>query len=118
LESDLKAFQRDLATGLVDGLEVCHVLYTTLIPAVVRARACRKGLFAGRTAFGRSVSRTERVSGFKVARSVSARSVMSAFGLAPANCDQRPTGDFLLGEDGHGGFLADEGFSSVAWEKH
>jgi hypothetical protein len=112
LGPDLKAFQRDLATGLVDGLEVCHVLYTTLIPAVVRARACRKGLFAGRAAFGRSVSRTEWVYGFKVALSV------SAFGLAPANCDERPTGDSLVGEDGHGGLLADKGFSSVAWETY
>jgi hypothetical protein len=65
-----------------------------------------------------SVSKTEWVYGFKVALSVSAGSVVSAFGLAPANCDERPTGDFLLGEDGHGGFLADKGFSSVAWEKH
>ena len=37
------------------------MLDTTVIPAVVRVRACRKGLFAGQAAFGRSVSKTEWV---------------------------------------------------------
>lgn len=40
-----------------------------------------------------------------------------AFGLAPANCDERPIGDFLISSDGHDGYLADKGFSSVDWEK-
>ncbi len=34
---------------LADPSTVYHVLDTTLIPAVVRVRAGRKGLFAGRT---------------------------------------------------------------------
>jgi hypothetical protein len=32
---------------------------------VIRIRACRKGLFAGQAAFGRCVSKTEWVYGFK-----------------------------------------------------
>ncbi len=67
LESDLKAFQRDLAETLAEDSEVYHVLDTTLIPAIVRVRACRKGLFAGQATFGRCVSKTEWVYGFKVA---------------------------------------------------
>src|SRR5918997_5204488 len=47
LEPELKALQRDLASKLADGSEVYRVLDTTLIPAVVRVRACRNGLFAG-----------------------------------------------------------------------
>jgi hypothetical protein len=46
------------------------VLDTTLIPAIVRARASGKGLFAGQATFGRCVSKTEWVYGFKVALSV------------------------------------------------
>ncbi len=56
LEQDLRELQHFLAQTLTDGSEVYHVLDTTLIPAVVRVRACRKGLFAGQAAFGRSVS--------------------------------------------------------------
>lgn len=59
LEPELKALQGDFASTLVDGTEVYHILDTTLIPAIVRVRACRKGLFAGQAAFGRSVSKTE-----------------------------------------------------------
>jgi hypothetical protein len=55
LEPELKAFQRDLAATLVDGSEVYRILNTPLVPAVVRARACRKGLFAGQATFGRCV---------------------------------------------------------------
>ena len=66
----------------------------TLIPAVVRVRACRKGLFAGQASFGRNVSKTEWVYGFKVALAVDPRGVVTAFGLA------------------------DKGFSSLAWERH
>ena len=77
-----------MAETLTEGSEVYHVLDTTLIPAVVRVRACRKGLFAGQAAFGRSISKTEWVYGFKVALSVSPQGVITAFGLASANCDE------------------------------
>lgn len=117
LEPELKAFQRYLAATLADGSEVYHVLDTTLIPAIVRVRACRKGLFAGQAGFGRSVSKTEWVYGFKVALSVSPGGVVTAFGLAPANCDERPIGEFLIASDGHDAYLADKGFASVGWER-
>jgi hypothetical protein len=65
------------------------VIDTTLIPAVVRVRACRKGLFAGQASFGRSVSKTEWIYGFKVALVVTPEGVVTTFGLAPANCDER-----------------------------
>jgi hypothetical protein len=73
------------------------VLDTTLVSAIVRVRACRKGLFAGQASFGRSVSKTGWVFGFKVALSV--------------------RGEFLIRSDGHDAFLADKGFSSVGWER-
>ena len=117
LEPEMQAFQRNLAATLCDGSEVYHVLDTTLIPAIVRVRACRRGLFAGQATFGRCVSRTEWVYGFKVALSVSPEGVVSSFGLAPANSDERPIGEFLVAYDGHDAFLADKGFSSVAWEQ-
>ena len=47
LEPELRRLQRCMAETLTEGSEVYHVLDTTLIPAVVRVRACRKGLFAG-----------------------------------------------------------------------
>ena len=119
LEPELRALQRHLALSLLSGSEVYHLLDTTLIPAVVRVRACRKGLFAGQASFGRSVSKTEWVYGFKVvALSVTPRGVITAFGLAPANCDERAIGDFLIFSDRHDGYLADKGFSSVGWERH
>jgi hypothetical protein len=118
LEPVLKALQRDLAYVLADGSEVYHVLDITLIPAVVRVRAGRKGLFAGQAAFGRSVSKTERVYGFKVAFSVGPEGVVTAFGLAPADCDERPVGEFLVAADDHDAFLADQGFSPGRWERH
>jgi Transposase DDE domain len=117
LEPELRALQRNLASLLADGSEVYRVLDTTLIPAIVRVRACRKGLFAGQATFGRSVSKTEWVYGFKVALSVSPEGVVTSFGLAPANCDERPIGEFLVSNDGHNAYLADKGFSSVEWEK-
>jgi hypothetical protein len=93
VEPELKVLQRDLASRVLsDGSEVYHVLDTTLIPAVVRVRACRKGLFAGQASFGRNVSKTEWVYGFKVALSVTPDGVVTSFGLAPANCDERPAG--------------------------
>jgi Transposase DDE domain len=44
--------------------------------------------------------------------------IVSAFGLAPANCDERPIGDALIAQDRHDAYLADKGFSSVEWERH
>jgi hypothetical protein len=49
--------------------------------------------------------------------SVSTEGVVTAFGLAPAECDERKVGEFLVASGGHDAFLADKGFSSVAWEK-
>lgn len=118
LESELKAFQGEMAETLADGSEVYHILDTTLIPAVVRVRASRKGLFAGQAAFGRCASKTEWIYGFKVALSVTSEGVIMAFGLAEANADERPIGEFLLSSDCHDAFLADKGFSSVEWEKY
>jgi hypothetical protein len=118
LEPELKTFQRDLAETLADDSEVYHVLDTTLIPAIVRVRACRKGVFAGQATFGRGVSKTEWIYGFKVALSVSPAGVIMAFGLAEANSDERPIGEFLVAADGHDAFLADKGYSSAKWEKY
>lgn len=59
LEPQLRALQQDLAETLAEPTAVYHVLDTTLIPAVVRVRACRKGLFAGQATFGCYVSKTE-----------------------------------------------------------
>jgi Transposase DDE domain len=74
-------------------------------------------LFAGQASFGRSVSKTEWVYGFKVALSVSPEGVVTAFGLTPANCDERKVGEFLIRSDGHDAFLVDKGFSSLGWER-
>jgi hypothetical protein len=95
-----------------------HVLDTTLIPAVVRVRACRKGLFCGQATFGRCVSKTEWVYGFKVGLAITPAGVITAFALAEASADERPIGDFLIRHDGHDAYLADKGFSSLAWEQH
>ena len=118
LEPELSALQRDLAETLLEPSSVYRVLDTTLIPAMVRVRACRKGLFAGQATFGRCVSKTEWIYGFKVALSVTPQGVITAFGLAPANCDERPIGEFLVSSDGNDAYLADKGFSSVEWERH
>ena len=116
-EAELRSLQRDLAQTLADPSAVYRVMDSTLVPAVVRVRACLKGLFAGQASFGRSVSKTEWVYGFKVALSVTPEGVVTSFGLAPANCDERPIGEFLVSSDGHDAFLADKGFSSVEWER-
>ena len=118
LALELRAFQHELARTLAKSSAVYLVLDTTLIPAIVRARACRKGLFAGQASFGRNVSKTEWVYGFKVALVVDPDGIVSAFGLAPANCDERPIGDALIAQDRHDAHLADKGFSSVEWERH
>ena len=52
-------------------------------------------LFAGQASFGRCVSKTEWVYGFKVALSVSPEGVVTAFGLAEANSNEWPIGEFL-----------------------
>ena len=49
---------------------------------------------------------------------VSPEGVVTAFFLAPAACDERHIGEVLLDEDRHGNYLADKGFSSLAWERH
>jgi hypothetical protein len=117
LEPELRNFQRGVAQTLCGASEVYHVLDTTLIPAIVRVRASRKGLFCGQATFGRCVSKTEWVYGFKVALSVSPEGVICAFGLAEAASDERPIGDFLIIEDSHDAYLADKGFTGVEWER-
>ena len=117
IEPNLRDFQRAVARKLCGVSEVYHVLDTTLIPAIVRVRASRKGLFAGQATFGRSASKTEWVYGFKVALSVSPEGVICAFGLAEAASDERPIGDFLIIEDSHEAYLADKGFTGVQWER-
>ena len=67
LESELRLLQRDFAEEPPEPSALYRVMDTTLIPAMVRVRASRKGLFAGQASFGRSVSKTEWVYGFKVA---------------------------------------------------
>jgi len=49
---------------------------------------------------------------------VNPEGVITALGLAEANSDERPIGEFLVGSDGHDAYLADKGFSSVEWERH
>jgi hypothetical protein len=117
VEPDLRDFQRALARTLCGVSELYHVLDTTLIPAIVRVRASRKGLFAGQATFGRSASKTEWVYGFKVALSVSPEGVICAFGLAEASSDERPIGEYLIIEDSHDAYLADKGFTGVQWER-
>jgi Transposase DDE domain len=95
-----------------------RVMDTTLVPALVRTRACRKGLFCGQASFGRCRSKTEWVYGFKVALVVDPDGVITAFSLAPANSDERPIGEALIAQDRHTSYLADKGFSSLEWEKH
>ena len=109
LALELRAFQCDLAQTFAKSSAAYRVLDTTLIPAIVRVRACRKGLFAGQASFGRNVSKTEWVYGFKVALVVDPDGIVSAFGLAPANCDECPIGDTLIAQDRHDAYLATRG---------
>jgi Transposase DDE domain len=83
----------------------------------VRVRACRKGLFAGEATFGRCVSKTEWIYGFKVGLTITPEGVITTFCLAEAAADERPIGDVLIRGDGHGAYLADKVFSSVDWER-
>jgi hypothetical protein len=118
LELELRALQRTFAAEIAEASTVYRVLDTTLVPAMVRVRASRKGLFAGQASFGRSASKTEWVYGFKVALVVDPKGVVSAFGLAPAASEERPIGEALIAEDLHEAYLADKGFTGVEWERH
>jgi hypothetical protein len=126
LEPELRLLQRAFAEELSELSELSEpsepsalyrVLDTTLIPAIVRVRACRKGLFCGQASFGRSASKTEWVYGFKVALVVDPEGVITAFGLAGAASDERPIGNALIASDRHGAYLADKGFTGVEWER-
>jgi DDE family transposase len=117
LEPELRLLQRAFAEELSEPSAVYRVLDTTLVPAVVRVRACREGLFAGQASFGRSASKTEWVYGFKVAPVVDPEGVLTAFGLAPAASDERPIGEALVASDRHESYLADKGFAGVEWER-
>jgi hypothetical protein len=117
LEPELRLLQRALAEDLTEPSAVYRVMDTTLVPAIVRVRASRKGLFCGQATFGRSSSKTEWIYGFKVALVVDPDGVITAFGLAPAASDERPIGDALLASDRYGAYLADKGFTGVEWER-
>jgi Transposase DDE domain len=118
LEAEAKALSLHLGRTLAEEGAVYHVLDTTLIPAVVRVRACRRGLFAGQATFGRSASKTEWVYGLKVDLSVTPEGVITAFCLAEASAEERPIGETLIHSDRHAAYLADKGFTSVGWERH
>src|SRR5215212_1523140 len=106
LEPELRALQRSLAEELSHPSAVYRVMDTTLIPAIVRVRASRKGhFFCGQATFGRSASKTEWVYGFKVALVVDPGGVITAFFLAAASSDERPIGDALVASDRHEAYL-------------
>ncbi len=117
LEPEMRSLQRALARELSEPSEVHRVLDTTLVPAIVRVRASRKGPFCGQASFGRSASKTEWVYGFKVALVVDPAGVVTAFGLAAAASDERPIGDALVAADRHDAYLADKGFAGIEWER-
>jgi hypothetical protein len=117
LEPELRALQRAFARDLADPSAVYRVMDTTLVPAIVRVRASRKGLFCGQATFGRSASKTEWIYGFKVALVVDPYGVVTVFGLAPASSDERPIGDALVASERHDAYLADKGFTGVEWER-
>jgi hypothetical protein len=117
LEPELRALQRALAGDLCDPSAVYRVMDTTLIPAIVRVRASRKGLFCGQATFGKSASKTEWIYGFKVALVVDPDGVVTVFGLAAASSDERPIGEALVARDRHEAYLADKGFTGVEWER-
>jgi hypothetical protein len=117
LEPEMRLLQQAFARGLSEPSAVYRVMDTTLVPAIVRVRASRKGLFCGQATFGRSASKTEWIYGFKVALVVDPEGVITAFGLASAASDERPIGDALLASDRYGAYLADKGFTSVEWER-
>src|SRR5215217_4543590 len=109
LQPELRLLQRDFAEALWEPSAIYRVMDTTLIPAMVRVRASRKGLFAGQASFGGSASKTEWVYGFKVALVVDPEGVITAFGLAGAASDERPIGEALIASDRHGAYLGRQG---------
>jgi hypothetical protein len=117
LEPEMRLLQLAFARELAEPSAVYRVMDTTLVPAIVRVRASRKGLFAGQATFGRNASKTEWVYGFKAALVVDPDGVITAFGLAPAASDERPIGDALISSDRYGAYLADKGFTGVEWER-
>jgi hypothetical protein len=117
LAPELRELQLAFARELAEPSAVYRVMDTTLVPAIVRVRASRKGLFCGQATFGRSASKTEWIYGFKVALVVDPDGVITAFGLAPAASDDRPIGGALLASDRYGAYLADKGFTGVEWER-
>jgi hypothetical protein len=58
LERELRELQLALAQELAEPSALYRLMDTTLIPAIVRVRASRKGLFLGQASFGRSASKT------------------------------------------------------------
>jgi hypothetical protein len=58
LEPQMRLLQRAFAEDLMEPSAVYRVMDTTLIRAIVRVRASRKGLFFGQATFGRSASKT------------------------------------------------------------
>ena len=102
LEPEMRALQLAFARELAEPSAVYGVMDTTLVPAIVRVRASRKGLFCGQATFGRSASKTEWVYGFKAALVVDPNGVITAFGLAPAASDERPIGEALVASDRYG----------------
>jgi hypothetical protein len=117
LEPEMRLLQRSFAEDLTEPSALYRVMDTTLVPAIVRVRASRKGLFAGQASFGRSASKTEWVYGFKVALVVDSHGVITAFGLAPAASDERPIAEALIASDRHDAYLADKGFTGIEWER-
>jgi hypothetical protein len=117
LEPELRALQRSIAEELRDPSAVYRVMDTTLIPAIVRVRASRRGLFCGQATFGRSASKTEWIYGFKVALVVDPCGVVTVFGLAPASSDERPIAEALVAVRRHEAYLADKGFTGLEWER-
>jgi hypothetical protein len=99
LEPELRALQRAFAEDLTEPSARYRVMDTTLLPAIVRVRASRKGLFAGQASFGRSASKTEWVYGFKVALVVDPAGVITAFGLAEAASEERPIAEALIASE-------------------
>jgi hypothetical protein len=117
LEPEMRLLQKAFARELAEPSAVYRVLDTTLVPAMVRVRASRKGLFCGQATFGRSASKTEWVYGFKAALVVDPQGVITAFGLAPAASDERPIGEALVASDRYRAYLADKGFTGAEWER-
>ena len=92
LEQEMRFLQLAFARELACPSAAFRVMDTTLVPAMVRVRASRRGLFCGQAPFGRSASKTEWVYGFKVALVVDPDGVITAFGLAPQPTTRNPSG--------------------------